>query len=125
MIQLTDPENNKREFDPGSIILIFYSKFLGPAKAKSNIIYRGQIISLREKPEEVVKIVGSTIKMIELTLPEGGVASAKGSSWFNAKAILEVRKNGTGASVKLSGQKGVVEVRETKEQVEALLKAAA
>lgn len=120
MVQLTDPENNSSDIDPASVLLIFYSKFLSTAKAKSNVIYAGQIRSFRQTPEEAAHIIGALVRLIQLTLPDDGVASVKGPAWFNNSKIQQVKASAEGALIKLSGQKGTISVLETKEQVDAL-----
>lgn len=117
MIKLKDPEGNEREFDPGRIVLVFYSKFLSPAKAKGNMVYDGAIRSLLAKPDEIVAAVGGHAKLIQLTLPEGGLASAKGPAWFNVAMIDTVTQGKAGAVVKMKPQRGVVLVKESKQQV--------
>lgn len=120
MVQLTDPEDNSREVDPAAVLLIFYSKFLSPEKAKSNVIYAGQIRSFKEKPEKAAQIIGSVVKLIKLTLPDDGFLSVKGPAWFNNTKILEVSARSKGALIKIAGQKGSILVVETKEEVDKL-----
>jgi hypothetical protein len=124
MISLKDPEGNERKFDPSGIVLVFYSKFLSPPKAKGNVAYGGQIRSLLAKPEEIVAAIGDGAKLIRLTLPQGGLASAKGPIWINVAMIAEVRQSKAGAIVKMSPQRGVVQVTESKQQVDDLIGAA-
>ncbi|ODT44887.1 MAG: hypothetical protein ABS59_19020 [Methylobacterium sp. SCN 67-24] len=81
------------------------------------MVYDGTIRSLLAKPDEIVAAVGGHAKLIQLTLPEGGLASAKGPAWFNVAMIDTVTQGKAGAVVKMKPQRGVVLVKESKQQV--------
>ena len=57
------------------------------------MVYDGTIRSLLAKPDEIVAAVGGHAKLIQLTLPEGGLASAKGPAWFNVAMIDTVTQD--------------------------------
>lgn len=111
------------EFDPARIVLVFYSKLLSPPKAKGNIVYDGRIRSLLEKPVDIVAAIGNGARLVQLTLPEGGLASAKGPIWFNIGLIDTVTQGMAGAIVKMKPQRSAVQVKESKAEVEELIKA--
>ena len=125
LVELTDPVGGAVKLETDSVLIIFFSPFLSPPNAKSNIIYEGKIRSFYEAPEEAALKISPYRKLVQLTLPDTGMPNlAKGPIWFARSAIEKVSKNGkNGSLIDMKGQQGVTAVVEPIEQVEAAIAA--
>lgn len=123
-IKLTDPADNEREVDAEDVTMVFFSAFLSPPAARSNLIYQGSIRSFKETPLQAVKALNKYIKLLKLTLPNEQ-DTLMPDIWVNIAKIQKVNKAKNSTILKLTGQKGTVEVTESKEFIDDAIDKAA
>ena len=125
LIELTNPVGGTVYLETDHIIIIFFSQFLSPPNAHSNVIANGGIHSFYQSPEEVAKRVDPFRKLVQLTLPDTKMPNrAKGPIWFARSAINAVSPNkGHGSFIDMIGQQGHTEVVESEADVMAAIKA--
>lgn len=125
VIELTNPLGGIVHIETDDVLIVFFSPFLSPPNARSNVIYRGNIRSFFETPEEAAVRIAKHRKLVQLTLPDTTMPNrAKGPIWFARSAIDQVIGNGKkGAHIDMKGQQGVTEVVETETEVLAAIAA--
>lgn len=125
MIQLTDPAGGPVSVNTVDVVMIFFSSYLSPSKAKSNIVLGGSILSFAETPTEVAAKIGAVEKLLKLTLPDTGVPGrAKGAIWIRKDLITRVTSVPSGgATVSVRGQHGPTRVTESKAVIDAAIAA--
>jgi hypothetical protein len=125
LIELTNPLGGTVHVETDDVLIVFFSPFLSPPNAKSNVIYAGSIRSFFDSPEEVAAKIIKHRKLVQFTLPDTNMPNrAKGPIWFARSAIDKVIGNGKkGARIDMKGQQGLTEVVETEEEVLAAIAA--
>src|SRR5215203_5632920 len=124
-VELTNPLGGAVKIETDSVLIIFFSPFLSPPNARSNVIHGGTIGSFFEEPEQVAAKVLPHRKLVQLTLPDTHTSNrAKGPIWFARSAINDVIGNGKkGSLIDMKGQQGQTAVVESVEEVRAAIAA--
>lgn len=124
-IQLSNPTGQPAAIETDEIIIVFFSPYLSPKNAQSNVVLGDSIRSFQNSVQQVADLARKSIKLVKLTLPKVGKGRARGDIWLRLDLITGVSATKSGkASVTMKRRKGPIIVAESKVEVEAAMRAA-